>query len=332
MAVKTRQQARAQAGDSDPPEESRELPPVSTRPSLNKKRAAPKPLQKSTSEEGHNLLLDLPPELRIVIYEYCIAAKDPFGMMENRIMDIKKSSMPALLSVNRQTREEVLPIFYKSNEFSFGSCDAKYITRWLFRAVKPKHLNLISAISWTSGHQTTWSGPRSIGSRSIGTDTDVLKLYIKAAQESAIHLSSVIMLLELGILGSCKVKMSLHNEPRLHVACALHQSTKKAIARKNLTEDDTWNEDNVPGEDDVAGLAYVVAKEWARRAPQAFQDSTLAPPLAPEIYCLSCKTVSTSRDLGEQGMISRLPWVSRSEATEITSGHSGVASSTEAEQ
>ena len=152
-----------------------------------------------------------------------------------------------------------------------------------------------------------------------------MKVYTKAAQESAIHLSSVIMLLELGFLGPCKVKMFLCNEPRLHVACTLRQLTRNMIVRKKLTQVDAWNEDDVPGEDDVAGLAYAVAQDRARSAPQAFQDGRLAPPLAPEMYCSSCQTVSTSRELRGEGMISRLPWVSRNGGVE-------KASSTEAKQ
>ena len=83
------------------------------------------------------------------------------------------------------------------------------------------------------------------------TDNNVVEVYSKAARDAATHLSSVVILLEFGLLGSCKVKMSVYNEPRLHVACALHQSTRKIIARKKLTEVDAWNEDGVPGEDDV---------------------------------------------------------------------------------
>lgn len=86
----------------------------------------------------------------------------------------------------------------------------------MFRVVQPRHLNLISAISWTSGLEMTFSGPRTMGSRSVRTVHNVVELYSKAAKDAAIHLSSVIILLELGILGSCKVKMSLYNEPRPH--------------------------------------------------------------------------------------------------------------------
>jgi hypothetical protein len=128
--------------------------------------------------------------------------------------------------------------------------------------------------------------------------------------------------------------MSLFNKQRLHVACALHQSTKKIIARKNMKKADAWNENGVPGEDDVAGLAYVVAKEWGRSVSQAFQDDRSVPSrraLAPEMYCSSCQTVSTSRFVGKDGeiMFSRLPWVSRNGDAETTSDQPVHDSSTE---
>jgi hypothetical protein len=230
----------------------------------------------------------------------------------------KKSRVPGLLSVNRQTREEVSPIFYSTNTFDFGECHAKYITQWLFTAVRSHHLKFIGGISWSSGAKMTaeWGG--SIGS--MTAVNNVVEVYSKAAQKSAIHLSSVIMLLELGLL---------------HVACALQQLTRKLIARKKLTEVDTWNEDNVPGEDDVAGLAYAVAKDWGRSAPRAFQGSMLSPSrnaLAPEMYCSSCQTVSTSRDMGREGIVSRLPWVSRNVDAKTTHDQSDKASSIEANQ
>lgn len=159
-----------------------------------------------------------------------------------------------------------------------------------------------------------------------------MEVYSKAANESAIHLSSVIMLLELGLLGPCKVKLALCNEPRLHVACKLRELTMKTIARKKLAADDTWNEHGVPGENDVAGLSYAVSKEWAKSITRAFQNYSFAPPLAAEIYCSSCQTISTSPQLGVKGLISQLPWVSRNEGAESTHGQSDKASSTEANQ
>lgn len=158
-----------------------------------------------------------------MIYEYCVAADGAVNMVET--WTAEKSRTPSLLSVNRQIREEALPVFYKTNEFRFARCHAKYITRWLFRAVQPQHLKLISAISWTSKSQIISSGW--IGSTRRWSDS--VEVYSKAAQESAIDLSSVIMLLELGLLGSCEVKMFLCNKPRLHTACTLRQLTRKTI-------------------------------------------------------------------------------------------------------
>jgi hypothetical protein len=256
------------------------------------------------------MFMDLPPEIRNTIYEYCVTPSGPMHMMET--MDIKKSRMQSLLSVNRQIREEAFPIFYSTNQFNFDMCHAKYITRWLFHGVQPKHLKFISSIYWTSSHQWTrsWGGQ-------LRYYSDHVKVYSESCQDQALYLSSVIMLLELGLLGSCKVKMTLYNDERLHVACKIRELIRKTIARKKLTEVDTWNEKSVPGEDDVAGLSYAVSKEWGRTLPQVFQDDLSTrrpPPLAPEMYCTSCQVIDT---LPRHGLYfpSILPWVSGDEAT-----------------
>jgi hypothetical protein len=130
MVLKTRQQVRAQESDSDPLKGSRQLPPVSTRSDVTKKPAARKSRLKPLDSFGeHNLLIDLPPELWIVIYEYCVAAQCPLAMKENRSMYAKKSRMPNLLTVYRQIHAEVLSIFYNINKFSFPEWHAKYIAR-----------------------------------------------------------------------------------------------------------------------------------------------------------------------------------------------------------
>lgn len=104
-----------------------------------------------------------------------------------------------------------------------------------------------------------------------------------------------------------------------------------------MTTADAWNEDGVPGEDDVAGLAFEVAKEWGWSVSQAFQDDRSVPSrraLAPEMYCSSCQAVNTSRFVGKGGevMFSRLPWVSWNGDAETTFDQSGDASSTEGNQ
>ena len=101
MAVKTKHQARTQVGDSDLLEGSRAL---STRPSLNMKRAQRKSRQNPVSlDEGHNLLLDLPPELRNIVYEYYVASEEPFYVVDSWVS--KRSRVPSLLIVNRQIRK-----------------------------------------------------------------------------------------------------------------------------------------------------------------------------------------------------------------------------------
>ena len=94
--------------------------------------------------------------LRKLNYEYCTATEGPVNMMDN--IDVKKSHMPGLLTLNCQTRKEDLPISYSNNELRFGGCRAKFIVRWLFKAVQPRHLKFINAISWTSPLEITRRG------------------------------------------------------------------------------------------------------------------------------------------------------------------------------
>jgi hypothetical protein len=291
MAVKTRRHTRTEANDSDTREQNHELPPASTRFVGKMPTSIESHQQPVSPGVGKNLILDLPPEIRNSIYEYCVIMPDPVALVGR-----KTSHTPDLLRVNRRIREEAFPIFYSNNEFGLETCSAIDLTRWLFRAVQPKHLKFINAISWSS----------TIGWACSGGCGDAANIYSRRVQNTtSIHLSSVIMLLELGLLGSCKVKMMLNYEPRLHVACTLRQLIKKVIARKGLTEADTWNEDGAPGMDDVAGLSYAVSKEWGKTLPQVFQNyQVLSPPLADEMYCTSCQSIDTSRHCV-------LPWVSR---------------------
>ncbi|TGJ81314.1 hypothetical protein E0Z10_g7453 [Xylaria hypoxylon] len=55
-----------------------------------------------------NLLLALPPELRIAIYELVVSNESPPG----RFIPISKWRTPALAQVNRQLRNEVIPVYY----------------------------------------------------------------------------------------------------------------------------------------------------------------------------------------------------------------------------
>lgn len=313
MTTKTGQRARAKANDSTSRKDGRELPLSLTRIRLNKKPAAQKPHQvmMSTSER-HNLLLDLPPELRNIIYEYCVTAPDAFEMVSSAnptcpdLTRIEKSHMPDLLMVSRQVREGALPIFYSSNDINFSQCHAKYITRWLFRGVHPKHLKYIRSIDWTCP-----MGELFLEGLRLGIVFTV-QTWAESLEEHSLHLSSAVVLLELGLLGQCKVKMALFTERRLHVACMLQELTKKMIARNRLTETHhAWNEKSVPGADDVAGLSYAVLKEWGRMLPHTLKfhledRDAPAPGPAPGTFCTKCLPIYDADEYYPD-----LPWVRR---------------------
>jgi hypothetical protein len=255
----------------------------------------------------HNLILDLLPEIRNLIFEYCLAASSRI-IMKDPCFKGTKPNAPGSLVVNRQIRDEALPIFYSTNEFRFQLSHGRYITKWLFHGVQPKHLRFINSISWTA------PVPSVRGSQS----SDNIQRYSKNLQDQAIHLASVIMLLELGLLGKCKLQMTLYYEPRYHVACVLRHLVRKQITRKSLTAADTWNENAFPGEDDVAGLSYAILKEWAKLLPGIFQQhGWMITRLAPETCCPFCLPVYTPV---KKPYRSYIPWVKQDEKTASSDG------------
>lgn len=297
MAVDTRRRARVRAKRTDSRQQSCKAP---SSPSQNKT---------DEHQGGPKDFLDLPAEIRTTIFELCVAVPGPVAMMHR-----PKPDMPGLLGVNRQTRDETLPIFYGNNEFHFEECHANFITKWLFNGVQPKHLKFIESISWTASWEETSGGHVTKLGR---WPLDEVRIYSEALQEQSIHLSSVIMLLELGLLGKCKVMMKLYNDPRLHVACTLRELVKKQITRKDLTEVHAWNEQSVPGGDDVAGLSYAVSREWGEMLPRVFQrGGATARAHAPEVYCPSCLPDYTPHYRNRRYTFEkiRLPWIARDEA------------------
>lgn len=68
---------------------------------------------------------DLPPELRLMIYEYALEPLGRrFAIAYNwRIYECPQNQpdWPAVLQVCRQMRHEILPVFYSKNTFSFHS-------------------------------------------------------------------------------------------------------------------------------------------------------------------------------------------------------------------
>jgi hypothetical protein len=291
---------------------------------INKRRLAREACEKAKSRElpppqTHNLILDLPPEIRNSIFEYCLAESNRM-VMKNPYTEGTKPNAPGLLLVNRQIRDEALPIFYSTNEFRFQLSHAEYITQWLFHGVQPKHLKFIHSISWTAPVAgKPGRGPLSSFSSFPGRELDEdVRRYSTNLQDQAMNLVAVIMLLELGFLGKCKVQMTLYNEPRYHVACALRELVRKQVARKSLTAADTWNEDSVPGEDDVASLSYAISKEWARSLPDIFQQNWWRfTRLTPEACCPLCLPVYTPDNQSARPYI---PWVKQDEKTASSDG------------
>jgi hypothetical protein len=127
----------------------------------------------------------------------------------------------------------------------------------LFKVVLPKHLKSVKSISWAADYE-----PASTSSHNPAVRTslrfDPVLIYTEALNDQIIHLGSVIMLLELGLLGKCRVKMTLHNEPRLHVACQLRDLIRIQITHEHLKVSDTWNENSIMDSDIVAGLSKAV--------------------------------------------------------------------------
>ncbi|KAI7091438.1 hypothetical protein KC356_g669 [Hortaea werneckii] len=91
-------------------------------------------------KSGRCFLLELPPELRDLIYEYTFQSSDPSS---NRMVTFKldhyqrdtltQAVQPPLLLTNRQIRQESLPLFYSSQIFILHSEGSKAddARRWL---------------------------------------------------------------------------------------------------------------------------------------------------------------------------------------------------------
>ncbi|KAI7158576.1 hypothetical protein KC349_g4787 [Hortaea werneckii] len=88
---------------------------------------------------GRCLLLELPPELRDLIYEYTLKSESHSNQMVTFKLDpyqrdtLTQAVQPSLLLTNRQIRQESLGIFYRSQTFILHSegTKADYARRWL---------------------------------------------------------------------------------------------------------------------------------------------------------------------------------------------------------
>ncbi|GAB7365661.1 hypothetical protein MBLNU230_g7002t1 [Neophaeotheca triangularis] len=94
-------------------------------------------------------LLSIPPELRALIFEFALTASHPlvaFRLDPYQRDSYTEATQPTLTKVNRQVREEALPIFYGSNTFVLhtNSTKAEEARSWLHSI--PNHLRLVQHI------------------------------------------------------------------------------------------------------------------------------------------------------------------------------------------
>ncbi|KAI7569872.1 hypothetical protein KC317_g2945, partial [Hortaea werneckii] len=90
-------------------------------------------------KSGRCHLLELPPELRDLIYEYTLQSSDSSNRMVTFKLDhyqrdtLTQAVQPPLLHLNRQIRQETLPLFYSTQLFILHSeaTKADDARRWL---------------------------------------------------------------------------------------------------------------------------------------------------------------------------------------------------------
>lgn len=81
-------------------------------------------------------LLELPPELRELIFEYTLSSENPlvsFKLDEWQQVSYHEATQPPLTRANRQIRNESLPIFYGTNEIVLHTDGSKHddTSAWL---------------------------------------------------------------------------------------------------------------------------------------------------------------------------------------------------------
>ena len=75
-------------------------------------------------------------------------------------------------------------------------------------------------------------------------------------------MSSIIMLMQLGILGQCSIRLIPERFHMIHFACILQEKISKVIQRKGLAPTDTENENFTLDEHEVGGLIYCVVEKF----------------------------------------------------------------------
>ena len=81
-----------------------------------------------------------------------------------------------------------MPVFYSMNDFVFEDCECSWVTHWIFNVVQPQHLKYIKSISW--------DGPLKYADANSTMEDNTF-----------VQMSSIIMLMPLGILGHCKLRL-----------------------------------------------------------------------------------------------------------------------------
>lgn len=78
----------------------------------------------------------------------------------------------------------------------------------------------------------------------------------------SLELCSVIMLMQLGFLGNCKVCFTAEDFNSMHTACIMRNMIKQVVQRRGLTRTDAVNEGGELDQLEVGGLVYATSKKF----------------------------------------------------------------------
>jgi hypothetical protein len=155
-----------------------------------------------------------------------------------------------------------MPVFYSMNDFVFEDCDCSWVTHWIFNVVQPQHLKYIKSISW--------NGPL--------TYDDANHESLPMKDNTFAQMSSIIMLMQLGILGHCKLRLipaEDYEDYDAHFACILHDKISKLVQRKSLVPEDAEDEKSELDEVEVNGLIYPITKKFSDFCQHLAKDNRL---------------------------------------------------------
>lgn len=114
-------------------------------------------------------LLELPPELRDVIFEYATRSEKPltaFRLDNFQLHDYEEATQPPLTRTCRQIRNESLPVFYRSNDIVLHTDGSKYDETSAFLRCVAAHIPKMHILSlWV--RYVTFTNMRSLASGAI---------------------------------------------------------------------------------------------------------------------------------------------------------------------